>query len=141
MTVNDIIELLEAAQSITIQQPGGLLFTGTVEDLEDYSWCHKITPLSVISMTIMPDGSGLLLSCDGQREADDAQNSNGEAIDALDTAQRKLSGLDYILDGLLCNDGAGVYGLNADQLAGVGAAISSITDSIAQDLNSVHDSF
>ena len=68
------------------------------------------------------------------------KNKEG-AIDALENAQRKLSGLDYILEGLLCNDGAGVYGLNADQLAGVGAAISSITDSIAQDLNSVPDAF
>ena len=140
MTVNDIIELLEAAQSITIQQPGGLLFTGTVEDLEDYSWRHKITPLCVTGIAPTPDGATLLLSCDGQREAV-AMGGNSEVVDALEAAQRKLSGLDYILDGLLCNDGAGVYGLNADQLAGVGAAISSITDSIAQDLNSVHDAF
>lgn len=64
---------------------------------------------------------------------------NSEAIDKLEAAQRKLSGLDYILDGLLYNDGSGVYGLNAEQLAGGGAAISSITDSIAADLRSVHD--
>lgn len=66
--------------------------------------------------------------------------NKGEAIDALESAQRKLSGLDYVLEGLLYNDGSGVYGLNAEQLAGIGAAISSITDSIAADLRSVHDS-
>lgn len=67
------------------------------------------------------------------------KNKEG-AIDSLESAQLKLSGLDYILEGLLYNDGSGVYGLNAEQLAGVGAAISSITDSIAADLRSVHDS-
>ena len=55
--------------------------------------------------------------------------------DALDRAHQKLDGLGHILGGLLYTgvDG-GLIGMDSEQLAGVGAALSSIIDNIASDM-------
>lgn len=60
--------------------------------------------------------------------------------DALDRAHQKLEGLGHILGGLLYTgvDG-GLIGMDSEQLAGVGAALSSIIDNIAADMRIAQD--
>lgn len=60
--------------------------------------------------------------------------------DALDRAHQKLEGLGHILAGLVYTgvDG-GLIGMDSEQLAGVGAALSSIIDNIASDMRIAQD--